>query len=234
MATYIQNLLASALGDGARATRFDVEIHFANPALATAKETNTVVKTTQFPSKTLQKMDLMYKGRSIPIKGQVKYNQGWSATFYLSQDHKLKNAFEVWLEALDQRHNYGRLTTSVYGTQMAHATSGYTSTIKLYQTAFEGEDKTACYTLYNAFPVEVSELEYSAENVGQVQEFTVSFAYSHYTLEVEKGGAGNFVENLVSSAMGEVQGAVNNIKDQIGQKIGQTINSGISQFKKFF
>lgn len=230
MATYVQNLLASALGDGARATKFDVEIHFANPTLASARDTNTVVKTTQFPSKTLQKIDLMYKGRAIPIKGQVKYNQTWNATFYLGQDHKLKNAFEIWLEALDQKHNYDSRNASVIGTQRVHAYNGYTSTIKLYQTAFEGEDKTACYTLYNAFPTEITELEYSAENVGQVQEFTVMFAYSHYSLQVNKGGAGNFVDNMVSAAKGEAQAMADKIKDQIGQKI----NSGISQIKGLF
>jgi hypothetical protein len=211
MATYIQNLLANAIGDGARATRFDVEIHFANPMLASSRDINTVIKTTQFPSKTLQKMDIMYKGRAIPIKGQVKYNQAWNATFYLGEDHKLKNAFEIWLEALDQQHNYSNTSIDVLESQSVHSRNGYTSTIKLYQTAFDGGDKTACYTLYNAFPTEITELEYSSENVGTVQEFTVMFAYSHYSLSVTKGGAGNFVDEMVSGVRGKLQDVANKI-----------------------
>jgi hypothetical protein len=230
MSSVIQNLLEKSLGDGARSTKFDVDIVFANPSLASQSELASVVKTTQFPSKTHQKIDLMYKGRAIPVKGQTKYNQTWTCTFYLSEDHRLKNAFEVWIEAIDQQHNYikGR---NVAPTQAAHAAGGYTSNVRLYQRDFNDIANTAEYVLYNVFPVEVSELEYSADSRGQIQEFTVTFAYSHYELRTVAAPAGNFVDEAVGRVQEEVQDRVQGLINTIGSNILTAIGVNEQKFR---
>lgn len=224
MSSYIQNILERSLGDGARATHFDVEIHFTDPLAPTARELSTVCKTTQFPSKSHEKIDFMYKGRSIPIKGQTKYSQTWTATFYLSEDHKLRHAFEDWIEAIDQKHNYDDgVGFGVSRTQAVHASSGYTKTVKLYQTSFEDDQNTAVYTLYNVFPTEISELEYSADNVAAVQEFTVTFAYSHYNLGTSRGINGNFVDETVAKVRGGLENAAKDVLNQVAGGINNAI-----------
>jgi hypothetical protein len=234
MATYIQNLLNNTLGDGARATKFDADIFFTNSSLfPSSEDTRTLVKATAFPGKTHDIVDLKYKGRSIPLKGQVKYNQTWSCTFYLTEDHKLKNAFEVWLEALDQQHNYPKVddVAGLAGTQGKHVSS-YTSNVKLFQKNFNNTINTAQYNLFNVFPIEVSGMEYSSESVGQIQEFTVTFAYSYYTMEVLKGPDGNFIDQFIDKQIQEISNTISSSVGDIGNIASTVINDVFGGLKR--
>ena len=229
MATYIQNLLNSALGDGARASKFDADIFFRNPALfADSDSQRTLVKTATFPGRQHEQIDFKFKGRSIPVKGQNKYTQTWSCSYYLPEDHKLKAAFETWIESLDQKHNYTADVQQIPGlaqSQKLNADS-YTTEIHLFQKNFENSQDTAHYVIYNAFPIEVSAVEYSAESVGTVQEFTVTFAYSHYYAEVVKGKDGNFIDQLVDKVKNGVDNLLANPLGQLGDLAGDAIGAG--------
>lgn len=225
MATYIQNLLNNALGDGARASKFDVDIVFTNSSLLNdSGVVATLVKATSFPGKQHDIIDFKYKGRSIPLKGQTKYAQTWQCTFYLTEDHWLKNAFEVWIESLDQQHNYPdpHFVAGLTAQQQKNL-AGYTGAINLFQKNFNNDQDTAHYTLLNCFPIEVSAVEYSAESVGQVQEFTVTFAYTHYVMSVVKGKDGNFIDQFVDNAIAQATGIFNQGFEAIGNLAGDAI-----------
>jgi hypothetical protein len=221
-------LLNNALGDGARATKFDADIYFTNSELFPDREQmRTLVKATTFPGKSHTVLDLKYKGRSIPVKGQVKYNQTWNCTFYLTEDHKLKNAFEVWLEALDQKHNYTPNTKETPGldkTQKANKTF-YTSNVHLFQRNFDNTQITAQYYLYNVFPIEVSAVEYSSESIGTVQEFNVMFAYSYYEMQTVKGEQGNFIDQFVDRAITTAAGYIDQGLSAFGDIASDAVGS---------
>jgi len=234
MATYIQNMLNNVLGDGARATKFDVQIEFTNAGLfSDATAAATLVKATNFPSKSHTQIDLMYKGRNIPIKGQTKFEQTWQCTFYLTEDMALRNAFETWIEALDQKHNYFKDISAVSGleaTQNIHYDAGYIKEIHLFQNNFDNDQNTAEYILYNAFPIEVSQLSYSSDNVGTVQEFTVTFAYSHHMSKVKKGQSGNFVDEFIDKQLNGLQnlidGAISSAQSAVSGLASDAIGAG--------
>lgn len=236
MSSIVQNMLQKSIGDGARATKFQILFEFTNPSSGpSANDMVTMAKTTSFPGKSHSIIDFKYKGRSIPLRGQTKYTQTWECTFYLTEDHKLKNAFENWMEALDEKHNYMDVSTiaGVSDTQRLHNTKrNYTTTIVLYQRNFDDDQDTAVYHLHNVFPIEVSPIQYGYDNQGQIQEFTVTFAYSYFTMNVMKGRAGNFIDSLVdkwkSGVTSMVQGAMNKVADGINGFIkdatGDTLN----------
>ncbi len=236
MSSIVQNMLQKSIGDGARSTKFHILFEFTNPGSApSANDMVTMAKTTSFPGKSHTTIDFKYKGRSIPLRGQTKYTQTWECTFYLTEDHKLKNAFENWIEALDEKHNYMDVSTvaGVSATQLMHsAKRNYTTTIVLYQRNFDDDQDTAVYHLHNVFPIEVSPIQYSYEQQGQVQEFTVTFAYSYFTMSVNKGRAGNFIDTLVdkwkAGVTGMVQGAMARVADGINGFVkdatGDTLN----------
>lgn len=234
MATYIQNLLNNALGDGARATKFDCDIVFTNSKLfdGSADHVRTLVKATSFPGKSHDIIDFKYKGRSIPMKGQVKYNQTWTCTFYLTEDHKLKNSFETWIEALDQQHNYHRrpdMIPNLIDTQKTHFSAGYNRTIHIFQRNFDNTQITAQYWLVNAFPIEVSAVEYSAESLGQIQEFTVTFAYSHYEMNVVKGSEGNFIDEFIDNALAKFSGVVDSAMGSLTDLADDAVGAAAAQ-----
>jgi hypothetical protein len=205
----------------ARSTKFEAFFGLINQKkYIEDKDITVMVKTLSFPGKTHDPIDLKFKGRSIPIKGQTKYTQTWECTFHLTENHALKNAFELWIEALDQRHNYPENLNDLASLQQQHA-DGYVSDIIIYQQNFDGDVNTAKYTLFNVFPLEVQAVQASYEAVGQTQEFSVTFSYSHYTLEVIKGAKNNFIDEYLS----RTQDAAKSYVDQQLNSLGNSINT---------
>lgn len=231
MATHYQNLLNSTLGDGARATKFDVQMFFASPDVLTDYEASVhLAKATTMPGKSHDIIDLKYKGRSIPVKGQVKYNQTWEVTYYLAEDHKFKKEIELWIESLDQQHNYHYRKQDINGlagAQKYNSENGYTASAKVVQRNFDNTQDTAVYTLYNLFPITTTSIEYSAEAVGQVQEFTVTFMYSHYVMEVIKGEAGNFIDGLIDGTIDIATGFVDSTLNDIANLASDALGSAV-------
>lgn len=211
MSSVIQNLLDTVVGEGARSTKFDCIINFGNTGLFDKEDDiMMMVKTSQFPGKTHDTINLKYKGRTIPIKGQTKYDNTWSCSFYLTQDHKLKHSFENWIESLDQQHNIKNVTSGVQQAQSSNSNS-YTTSIKIAQADFHGYEQTIIYELYNVFPKSVSMVEVDYSSVGSILEFTVEFSYSHFDSYIEKASVGTYVDELKSKAnngLSEVVGAV--------------------------
>ena len=226
MSTNVQNLIQSALGDGARSTKFDVMFQFTNPNLfPNQRNVAVLVKSSNFPSKSCSTINIPYKGRSIPIRGQEKFSQSWECTFYLDENHKIKNAFEAWIDALDETVHYAEAENSlVTSTRSKHvSTNNYTTEICLFQQNFNDTDQTAKYILHNVFPTEVGSVQLSSEGPGNLLEFTVTFSFSYFDLEVMKGSQGNFIssamenlKNSIASAGQEIIGAINNeISNQV-------------------
>lgn len=224
MSSAIQNMLENVIGDGARSTKFDVLFEFTDVNTPSAQDVQAMVKTTSLPSKSHTTIDFKYKGRSIPLRGQTKYSQTWECTFYLTQDHSLKKAFENWIEALDEKHNYAGKEAGVSDLQDSHNLMGYTTTINIYQKDFDDKTETAKYELYNVFPTEVSAVQYDYSASGQIQEFTVIFAYSHFGVSTVKGQAGNFIDTI----MGKLQGAAQSVVSGALTAVGNSINSFVS------
>lgn len=187
MADVIQEMLQQALGDVARSTKFEAYLNFSTPTLGpTNTEVYMQVKTSAFPGKSYEPYDLKFKGRSIPIRGQVKYDNTWSCSFYLSEGHELKIAFEDWIESLDQTQNMSSDLSSAVQSGQAQGLN-FASEISVVQMDFSGEGQTAVYTLHNVFPKSVSSVTVDYSAVGTTLEFTVEFSYSHYTA-VRVGG----------------------------------------------
>ena len=218
MSSTIQNLLDIAVQDGARSSKFDVNINFNNSMLYNG-DISTLVKTTNYPGKTHEVIDFKFKGRSIPLKGQVKYDNSWSCTFYLTQDHKLKNGFEDWIESLDQKHNIKYVSSKIDRAQASNEANGYTSMLTINQLDFHGNESTAEYRLYNVFPKSVSSIDIDYSTVGEILEFTVEFGYSYYDLLMQKNDDGTFADELKSKGIEKIQTGVSTVKTTFANKV---------------
>lgn len=220
MSSAIQNILHQTLGDVARSSKFEVFIRLTDLESDIAEsDIMYAAKATSFPGKSHTPIDLKFKGRSIPVKGQTKYTQTWECTFYLSEDHSLKNAFELWIEALDQHNNYVDNLNGLKELQTKHK-NGYVSSFDIYQENFDNDYKTAKYTLFNVYPIEVSPIQMAYESVATVQEFTVTFSYSHFKMDVIKGSKGNFIDEQIE----KLESTANNFVDNNLKALGSAIN----------
>ena len=215
------SLINAALGDGARSTKFDVAFQFSNPTMfPSAQNVAVMVKSATFPSKMHQTIDFKYAGRSVPIRGQIKYTNTWECTFYLPQDHSIKKAFESWIDALDEMVYFEESpSANVSSTRAIHNKKGYTKDIAIYQLDFTGTQQIARYILHNVFPIEVQPVTVSSDGPGDIEELSVTFSYSHYELETMKGSAGNFVDNLANKISSELSTIGSNLLDKLGSEI---------------
>ena len=183
MVMAVQELFQKVLGDGARASKFDLIFQLAGQnSDSINRSIPMLVKATQFPAKGHKKIDLMYKGRIIPVRGQVAYTNDWRCTFYLTEDHALKRAFENWIEALDETIHFDEHLDAGVDENINHfANYDYKVDIELYQASFSEDAKTSKYVLHNVFPVEVSPIEVAYDNISQISTFDVTFAYTHFS-----------------------------------------------------
>lgn len=216
MSSVIQNILEQTIGDGARSTKYECFINFAAPLFENEQDIISLIKTSQFPGKTHEVIDLKFKGRNIPIKGQVKYDNTWTCTFYLTQDHLLKKSLEDWIEAIDQVHNMDNsLNTAVQTAQSTFSKNGYTTQMQIAQMDFHGSQQTAVYTLYNVFPKSVQAVDVDYSAVGTILELNVEFSYSHYDMKVEKVNLNSFADEIKSFANGAISNATGAAKSAI-------------------
>lgn len=247
MSNVIQNMISNVVGDGARETKFQVYLSFPHNNLnVSASDIPIMMKTAQFPGKSLDIMDFKYKGRTVPLKAQVKYEQTWACTFYLTEDHHLKRMFENWIEAIDQSVNYSTdLSKQVKQSQSIG--TNYSETIIITQLDFGGNREVCKYTIHNAFPISVESVSLDYGSVAKIIEFKVEFAYSHFDSESLDAKTSTKAEDIrdkfnatvddaISSAKGAVAGAItsaiskNNPLNKLksGKKASSNTPNGVS------
>ena len=225
----VADLIQTAIGDGARTTKFDVAFQFTNPSMfPSAQNVAVMVKTTAFPGKLHQTIDFKYAGRSIPIRGQIKYTNTWECTFYLPQDHSIKKAFENWIDALDETVYFENTpSANVSRTRSLHNRNGYTTDIAIYQLDFTGQNQVARYILHNVFPIEVQPLTVQSDGPGEIEELSVTFSFSHFELETLKSSSGAFVDNLVNKISSELANVGSNLLNKLGSEIASFLPASI-------
>jgi len=212
MSAGVQNILDKIIGDGARSTKYEVYFSFVDSAVDITEEDLIYMgKTASFPGKSHTPVNFSYKGRKIPIKGQVKYTQVWDCSFYLTEDHRLKHAIENWLESLDNIHydasvNKG-LSTAISAKKQSDGK--YVTDIHIFQKDFDGVNNRAKYVLHNAYPTNISNVATDTSATSNILEFAVTFSFSHYTMEILTAEQGNFVDNLNGKALNIVQQGMN-------------------------
>lgn len=234
MAQIYQTKINRILGDGARAAKFAIT-GISDP-FDTRQEKYLIIKTAQFPGKFHDVIDFKYKGRNIPIKGQTRYDNTWTCSFYLEESHELRDMFMNWIEALDQHHNMSDLLpNSVMQAKNRFNSSSYTSTITLVQVNFDDDDQhTAAYQLYNAFPKSISSIDVDYSNTGSILEYTVEFSYSHFNFIPYDQISGNVIDTLRQNFLNGVQGIVGSIKGNITNILSGAITSAKSNFVSTF
>ena len=229
MSSTLQNLMEKQLGDGARSTKFDAVmiIPWTSEQFPKPDTISTLIKTAEFPGKTHTPMTRHYHGIAIPVRGQNKYSQRWSCTFYMTEDHKIKQALEGWMTKNDIKTSMHEVT-SVELISASNISRGgadnYFQTITMYQYDFDEKAPTVKYTLFNAFPVEISPISVSYEGISNVLELNATFSYTHFTMETLKGPAGNFIDDLMNKTKGLVSGAITGAMDSVSNALGNALS----------
>ena len=179
------NELKSALGAGARPSKYRVTLSFPGGVSTSSNQRNISVlaKATTFPSMTIGVIEVFNQGRKLPLPGDTTFTNSWNITFYNTEGHDLRRDFVAWMASID--HYQDNKHSGVPASLMVDA-----SVVQLDSAGNE----TAKYTFHNLFPSEVAEISLGAETLDTVQEFDVTFTFSDWVVggnTVQEPGSAN-------------------------------------------
>jgi hypothetical protein len=170
MASKIRQI-ENVLGAAGRQNKYRVTMSFPSGVSAsTDLETiDVLAKSTSAPQKEIGLIELWNQGRKLPIPGDTTFDNTWTVSFYLSEDHSLRLDMLKWQDSAD----------NFYENKHSGNPSAVFTDMKVEQLDSAGK-ATAQYTLHSCWPSVVGEATFddSAENTPQ--EFEVSFTYSHW------------------------------------------------------
>ena len=167
------------VASGVRPNMFEVEINFPTDVGADTGLTNILCKSAALPASSVGTIEVPFRGRTVKIAGDRTFDN-WTATFINDKDMKVRQYFEKWLNLINSHE--GNTAEAFSPT----ATGKYTADLyvsQLAKDASEGGDVLRKYKLWYAFPTSVSQIDLAYDSNDQIEEFSVEFQYSYWTVE---------------------------------------------------
>lgn len=190
MAAFSIETFRTALNGGAHANLFEVAITLPTGPLATdlagiTSNFATLCKAAAVPAMTLGIIEVPFRGRRAKIPGDRTFGE-WTATFINDSGQKLRESFENWMKYM-ANGNFGSTLTTISGVNAADAAGtaktadNYKGIVSIKQLNDAGAAMRT-YSLQNAFCSDISAIDLSYDTVDSIEEFTVTFQYSHFTM----------------------------------------------------
>ena len=169
MAT-LDEFKANLIGGGARANQFRVTFNTPG-AIATGldvRKASFLIKAAALPGQTIGEIAIPFRGRNLYIAGDREF-EVWETTVINDTDFNVRNAMERWLNAIND------LATNTGLSNVAD----YTADLTVEQL---DRDDTVLksYILRNCMPQGTGAIELSYETANAIEEFTVTWRYSHF------------------------------------------------------
>ena len=168
----------SKVSDFARPNRFEVIINPPKIYNDFKKEElqllSWLAETAQLPSRTQGEAVMKYHGMELKLPGDYT-KENITIGFLNSYGFEGRLFFERWME--NHIQNTNTTNTRQSSIQLIDDCS-----IIVRQLGRVAIDSLADYTFYNVFPTTISNIDLSMDSENQIEKFTVSFSYSHYSL----------------------------------------------------
>ena len=172
---------------GVRPNMFQVDITFPGDGTRTDKAllSQFMCKSAALPASNVGVIEVPFRGRTVKIAGDRTFDN-WSATFINDKDMKIRSYFEEWMKDINthQGNTAEVVSPTAYGRDIVIKQKEKTGAAD----NTNGKDIRA-YKLWYAFPTSVSAIDLAYDSNDQIEEFSVEFQYSYWT--VESGDAGN-------------------------------------------
>lgn len=184
MATKISEFLAT-VGQGVKPNMFVVDILWPSGSGATGGDKELIdllCKSAALPNSTVGVIEVPFRGRTVKIAGDRTFDT-WTATFFNDKEFKARSYFEQWMENINT-HNGNN--APLFKTNQ---TEGYMAEIRVKQLEkndIENGGILREYTLMYAFPASVSSIDLAYDSNDQIEEFSVEFQYSYWTVDTPR------------------------------------------------
>jgi len=168
MAT-IDQFKANLTGGGARANQFRVIFTTPSAAIQIPNKSQFLCKAAALPGQTVTEIPVPFRGRNLYIAGDREF-ETWDSTFINDTDFDIRNAIESWTNIMNNL---------VDNTGIPDVNQ-YTATLTVQQL---GRDDAILkqYELQNCMPTVIAPIELSYETASAIEEFSVTWRYTHFT-----------------------------------------------------
>ena len=166
----INDFKAKLAGGGARANQFKVTMPFPGYAQVGGEieELAFLCRATALPGMTVPAFNVPFRGRAVKIAGD-RTIEDWSVTVYNDTNFKLRNAFERWMNGINNMTDNEGLTNP----------ADYQVDAFVDQLDRNGATIKS-YTLRGAFPNTIAPIELTYDEATAIEEFAVTLAYQYF------------------------------------------------------
>jgi len=181
---------------GARPSLFNIALSV--PAglgisTTTVSKLSFVCRSSELPPSQVGTIEVPYFGRRIKLAGERTFTD-WNVTVMNDEDFSVRSMFELWSDGIN------RLQSNVRDPSLYN--EAYKTALSINQYAKDGE-LIRQYTMYGAFPTNISAIALDWDNQNQIETFTVNFAYDYWLPTVESssksaGGINSYEADAVT------------------------------------
>lgn len=133
---------------------------------------------TELPGRTIATTDSQSFGPTTKFAYDVTYND-INLQIIASEDMQERKFFERWIDKIVTPTNNG---VGFTGGLIKYYDDYASGSVKIHQLKDNGS-KIATYTLYNAYPIQLSPMNLSWEDANSYQRFAVTMTYRYHTSE---------------------------------------------------
>ena len=160
---------------GVRPNMFQVDIAFPDTVDADGQLVSYMCKSAVLPAANIGVIEVPFRGRTVKIAGDRTFDN-WSATFINDKEMKSRAYFEQWLNQINtHKENTAQIIDpTAYGRSLVVR--------QLEKDNSQAGDELRSYKLWYAFPISTSAIDLAYDSNDQIEEFTVEFQYSYWTV----------------------------------------------------
>ena len=162
------------LGAGARANLFrcfitaPTNLSDSNGVFGEQSKFSFMCRSAAIPAMSVGVIEVPFRGRRIKVPGDRTFAD-WTVTVINDENQHMRKIMDEWMKFIINPDGEQALRTG---------TDDYRSTIEIHHYRGDGTI-SRIYALYNAFPTDVSAIDLSYDTTDAIQEFTVTFQYTH-------------------------------------------------------
>lgn len=177
MAFNVNTFRAELEQGGARPSLFEVRLSppaggLGGPGTDLITKSPFMVKATNLPASTIAPLEVPYFGRNIKVAGNRTF-EDWSVTVMNDEDFKIRNALEVWHQAINGFEN-----------NLRNFSTGNPSQYKAQATVTQFSKNGSpirTYTFVGLWPQTIDAIDL-AWDTDAIEEFGVTWSYDYWTV----------------------------------------------------
>ena len=167
----IKNFANAMQGAGVKPSLFEVQGTI-GPSGQT-KLTPFLVKAASLPGTQLGVIEIPFRGRRIKVPGDRSFSD-WTITIINDNKFEMRNKFELWVNAIQS------MQTNLASQEFTNFAGPIFQDWTVNQLDRSGRPVKA-YTLIGCFPTDISAIDLSYDSTDQIEEFSVTIAYSYFS-----------------------------------------------------